>query len=408
MSQFGSEGNLTTAIERIEAFQRLLHEAAVDAALLHSPHDIFYFTGTKQPANLVIPSRAGSEPRLFVRRARDFVEAEIGDLGFPVAWLADGPSFHEVATWLRQLGYERGRLGTAEDRLSVSMFRALGRALPTWETCDVAKLILGQRMVKDEREIALMRQACALYGAAHEAILATARPGVSELEVSIAIFASLRRAGQEEFIPMRRPDALLPASGIFVSGENLWRISGHAYTVTGVGISASTRLGASRRRIQAGDLLVCDIATQLRGYHGDTARTYVVGEPSSAQRLMYDACRQVYAATIAAARPGITAAELYDTARAAAAATGYAEYFMGYPGKQGAYIGHATGVEQDEPPVLGPRVPTTLQPGMTLAIEPKFIRPGFGAIDLEDTWLVTRDGVELLHEQQDELFVVGN
>lgn len=398
---------MSKAVARVEEFQRLLREADVNAALLHSPHDIFYFTGTKQPANLLVPSRAGSEPRLFVRRARDFVEAEIGHLGFPAGWLADGQSFHEVAAWLGHLGYQRGVLGTAEDRLSVSMFRALGRALPNWELRDVAQLILGQRMVKDSDEIALMRRACALYGAAHQAILATARPGASELEVSIAIFAALRQAGQEEFIPMRRPDALLPPSGIFVSGENLWRISGHAYTVTGVGISPATRLGASRRLLEAGDLLVCDIATQWHGYHGDTARTYVVGEPSPEQQRMYDACRAVYDATVAAARPGLTAAELYEAARAAAATTDYFEFFMGFPGKQGTYIGHATGIEQDEPPVLGPRVRTPLQPGMTLAIEPKFIKPGFGAIDVEDTWLVTRDGVEVLHQQPDELFVVG-
>lgn len=398
---------MSRARRRIEEFQRLLREAEIDVALLHSPHDVFYFAGTKQPANLVVPSREGSEPRLFVRRARDFVEAEIGALGFPADWLANGQSFHEVAAWLRDLGYERGSIGTAEDRLSVGMYRALARALPAWEARDIAKIILGQRAIKDEDEIALMRRACALYGAAHEAILATARPGTSELEVSLAIFAALRRAGQEEFIPMRRPDALLPPSGIFVSGDNLWRISGHAYTVTGVGISPSTRLGASHRLLEAGDLLVCDIATQFRGYHGDTARTYVVGEPSREQRQLYDACRSVYDATIAAARPGLTAAELYDAARAAAAATPYLDYFMGFRGKQGAYIGHATGIEQDEPPILGPRVTTLLEPGMTLAIEPKFIVPGFGAIDIEDTWLVTASGVELLHEQADDLFVTG-
>ncbi len=44
---------------------------------------------------------------------------------------------------------------------------------------------------------------------------------------------------------------------------------------------------------------------------------------------------------------------------------------------------------------------------MTLAIEPKFIIPGFGAVDVEDSWLVTANGCEVLHEQPNELFVVG-
>lgn len=396
----------TTAMARIAAFQGQLRASGVDAALLLSPPDVFYFAGTKQPANLLIPADEGLAPALFVRRGREFAEEDIAAVGFPAGWLADGQSFREVAAQLGALGLAGGVLGTAEDRLPVTLYRSLARALPGWELRDVAPLLLEQRMVKDETEIALMRRACALFAVAHEAIVATARPGVSELEVSLAAYAALRRAGHEEFIPMRRWDATLPPGGIIASGENLWRISGHAFTVTGVGISPSLPLGASHRVLRPGDLIVADIATQYRGYHGDTARTYVVGEPTAEQRRVFDACLAVYRATTATLRPGVTAADLYAVAKAAADATPYAPYFMGYGDKQGAYVGHATGIEQDEPPILGPRATTPLRPGMTLAIEPKFIIPGFGAVDAEDTWLVTEDGGEALHELPNDLFAV--
>lgn len=398
---------MVQATTRLKRLRAALRETGVDAALLLNPPDIAYFTGTRQPANLLVPADAAHDPVLFVRRARDFVTEDIAATGFPSAWLADGGSFRDIATQLRRLGFAGGVLGTAEDKLPTTMFRSLGRALPDWELRDISGLLLDQRMIKDEKEIALMRDACALFAAAHEAILATARPGVSELEVANAAFTALRLAGHEEVIPMRRWDAVLPPSGVLASGPNLWRISGQAFTVTGVGISAAVPGGASRRRLAPGDLIVYDLPSHRAGYHGDTARTYVVGEPTAEQRRAFDACLAVYRATIAALRPGTTAAAVYATARAAAAETPYGPYFMGYEGKQGAYIGHSTGIEQDEPPVLAPRVATPLQAGMTLAVEPKFIIPGFGAIDIEDTWLLTADGCEPLYPHPNELFVVG-
>lgn len=397
---------MTTAMARLAAFQGALREAGCAAALLLHAPDVFYFTGTKQPANLLIPADATLEPALLVRRGRDFVEREIAALGFPAAWVTDGQSFREVATRLGALGLT-GALGVAEDKLPVNLYRSLLRALPGWEVRDVAGLLLDQRTIKDADEVALMRQACALFRHAHEALLATARPGASELEISLAVFAALRQAGHEEYIPMRRWDAVLPPSGLIVSGEQLWRISGHAFTVTGSGISAAVPLGASRRQLRAGDLIVLDVATHYQGYHGDTARTYVVGAPSTEQRRAFDACLAVYGAATAALRPGRTAEEIYAVAKAAAAETPYAAYFMGYGNKQGRYIGHATGIEQDEPPVLSPHVTTPLRPGMTLAVEPKFIIPDFGAVNVEDTWLITNDGSELLAEHPNDLFVVG-
>ena len=403
----GGAVTATPAISRLAALRALLREAGIDAALLLHPVDVFYYTGTRQPANLLVPADGALDPALFVRRARDFAEREIAALGFPPAWVADGQSFREVAARLTALGLSDGALGTAEDRLPAALHRALARALPGWELRDVAPLVLAQRMVKDAGEVALMRRACALFAAAHEAILATARPGASELEVALAAYAALRAAGHEEQIAMRRWDGYMPPGGVLVSGENLWQISGLAYTVTGVGISPALPFGASTRRLAPGDLIVFDVVTNYRGYHGDTARTYVVGKPTAEQRRAFDACRDVYRATVAALRPGVTAEGLFAAARAAAAATPHAPYFMGYGDKQGTYIGHAIGLEQDEPPVLAPRVATELRPGMTLAIEPKFIIPGFGAVDVEDTWLVTEDGCEVLHEQPNELFVTG-
>jgi Xaa-Pro aminopeptidase len=64
-------------------------------------------------------------------------------------------------------------------------------------------------------------------------------------------------------------------------------------------------------------------------------------------------------------------------------------------------------MELDEVPVLAPGFDAPLQAGMTLAIEPKFVFPGLGAVGIENTWAVADSGGERLGTLGDDLLVVG-
>ena len=44
---------------------------------------------------------------------------------------------------------------------------------------------------------------------------------------------------------------------------------------------------------------------------------------------------------------------------------------------------------------------------MVFALEPKFVLPGAGAVGIENTWVVTGDGVERLTLAPQEIVVVG-
>jgi len=78
---------------------------------------------------------------------------------------------------------------------------------------------------------------------------------------------------------------------------------------------------------------------------------------------------------------------------------------MGHGVGQVPYVGHGVGIELDELPVLtGSRL--VLEPGMVFALEPKFVLPGIGAIGVENTWVVTGDGVERLTLAPDVVTIV--
>src|SRR6185369_9875851 len=88
--------------------------------------------------------------------------------------------------------------------------------------------------------------------------------------------------------------------------------------------------------------------------------------------------------------------ELWERARTMADEAGLGDRFMGPPGDQARFVGHGVGLELDELPVLAPGFKAPLREGMTIAIEPKFVFPGQGAVGIENTFLVTAQGGEKL------------
>jgi Xaa-Pro aminopeptidase len=57
--------------------------------------------------------------------------------------------------------------------------------------------------------------------------------------------------------------------------------------------------------------------------------------------------------------------------------------------RQAKFVGHGVGIEINEWPVLMARSNDTLQAGMLIAYEPKFVLPEIGAAGIENTYLVS-------------------
>jgi Xaa-Pro aminopeptidase len=295
-----------------------------------------------------------------------------------------------------------GPLGMELDVLPAALVASAQRRLG--EVADCSDALWAVRAVKDAGEIAAMRSSVELFDALHEAICEHLRPGITELELSAEVARALRRAGHDGVVWQHRWDAKLAMEGSLASGPNLSTISRGPITVTGVGLGEAFPMGASRREILHGETVLVDLGLNKAGYHGDMARTYAVGEVSDEMRRLAGICRELEDVGLAAIRPGVTAGSVYDATREAAERLGVSEVFQG----GGPYIGHAIGLELDEPPVLGPGDETVLQEGMILTVEPKLISPDFGAVNIEDDVVVTADGCEILGDLPRCLFVIGD
>ena len=65
-------------------------------------------------------------------------------------------------------------------------------------------------------------------------------------------------------------------------------------------------------------------------------------------------------------------------------------------GEQLKFVGHGVGLQIDEPPYLALNKKEVIKENMVIALEPKFHVPELGVIGIEDTFLVTKEGLRKL------------
>jgi methionyl aminopeptidase len=143
------------------------------------------------------------------------------------------------------------------------------------------------------------------------------------------------------------------------------------------------------RRIREGQIVSIDAGAIIDGWHGDAARTYIVGEVPESTRRLVEATRRALYAGIEAAQPGNYLGDIAAAVEDVALEHGY--------GVVRTFVGHGIGNEMHEAPQV-PNYRTghrgrRLEPGLCLAIEPMFTTGSHEVRVKEDGWtVVTVDG----------------
>jgi Xaa-Pro dipeptidase len=241
--------------------------------------------------------------------------------------------------------------GVAEAALAIS-----GR-----EWLDFAPTIGALRLIKDADECELIAHAYALSLAGQAAVEQAAQPDAREIDLFTAAYA---RAQTDAGAPIE-------FGGDLLVGERSALVCGPV-AVPG------------ERRAQVGDVVVSDLSVRHRGYWGDTARTFIVGDNSDAERAR-EFITGVLGAAAAEMRPDVAACEIFARMRAA--------IIDRYPdGSFPHHGGHGVGVTVFEDPHLIPADETLLRAGMVIAVEPGVYLPGRFGVRMENVYLVTDEG----------------
>jgi len=148
------------------------------------------------------------------------------------------------------------------------------------------------------------------------------------------------------------------------------------------------------RTIREGSLVSVDVGAILDGWHGDGARTFVVGDVDARAQELVDATRLAMMAGIGAARSGARIGDISAAVEDVGKAHGF--------GIVRPFVGHGIGTDMHQEPQVpnfrSGRKGLRLEPGICLAIEPMFTLGGHETRILPDDWtVVTRDGSLAAH-----------
>ena len=286
--------------------------------------------------------------------------------------IARGPLVADVVAAIRRLGLKR--IGYEPARMTCDFFESLKSKLPMKASLAPAPGWIEQlRMVKSPDEIARIRRSVETNSRAFEQAVGRVRVGMKEQDLAAELEYRMRRLGAEK-----------------PSFE----------TIVAAGVrSALPHAQPTAAPLKSGDLVVVDMGAVENGYCSDMTRMLFLGQPGAKVKRTYRAVLEAQLAGIDAVHAGASSAAVDRATR---------EVLKGY-GLDRAFVhstGHGLGLEIHEPPRLGKRDKTILQPGMAVTVEPGVYLEGFAGIRIEDTVEVTRTGCNILTPTSKELRVI--
>ena len=270
-----------------------------------------------------------------------------------------------AAQGIRRLGFEDNYMSVAEYSQWKEEVRA--ELVPASEILDLL------RMVKDEEELAAMKEAQRVTDEAFSEILNDIKPGVAECEIAAKLTYLMARKGAER-------NSVDPIVACGANGSKPHAIPSQAL-------------------IQKGQFVTMDFGCVVGGYCSDMTRTVAVGQPTDEMKFVYDTVLKAQLAGIAAAHGGVTGAEIHNIGAKIIADAGYGDYF-------GHGFGHSLGIEIHENPRFSPLWDKVIPAGACLSAEPGIYLPGKFGVRIEDVIMLTDDGCIDITRSPKELIIL--
>ncbi|MDJ0857351.1 MAG: Xaa-Pro peptidase family protein [Desulfobacterales bacterium] len=387
-------------VRRIALFQQYLRDAGLDGALVLQNTDLFYLAGTVQQAHLFVP--AAGDPVLMVRKSLERARAESA-LDHIVAL----KSPRQIVDILKAHGNAPPeRLGMELDVIPAALYLQYARLFAGVALTDISPGLRRIRAVKSAYELERMRTAARQADAVAGSVKDLIREGMTEVELAGRVEAEARRRGHQGIVRMRMFGGEM-FYGHLLAGPPAAVPSYLASPTGGTGVSPAVAQGAGFDRIRPGEPILLDYVFAWQGYIADHTRIFALGELPADLLEAHQAMLDLQAIIRRKARPGTPAGDLYAAAVTWAADNGWGEWFMGADDQRIRFIGHGVGLELDEYPFLAKGQDMPLVEGMTIALEPKLIIPGRGVVGIENTHVVTAEGLEPLTRFDDAVQMIA-
>lgn len=365
----------------LERVHQPMAEADLDGLIVTSYENVAYLSGAVIMTQKQIPERLaavilspGEEPTFLVCTIEETLarrDSPIQDIRGYVEF--DTSPIDFIAGVIRERGLEKGRLGVEKRVLTAHYYQELQACLPDATFVAADDLLERLRMVKTPDEVTRLREAALITDRAIRAAYECGKVGAGDKLIADTLASGIQNGGADSI----------------------------AFLVIGAGPSAAlAHPMPSTRPLEPGDIIRCDVGGYFSGYLSDLARTAIAGEATPDHVETYRKLFDSHEETIAAARPGIRAQDLFQRCKEAFESRGLE---LKVP-----HIGHSLGLGLHEAPILHPFNDTVLEEGMVLAIEPVHRLADGTIFHVEDLVEITANGSRILSRAADwsDLFVI--
>lgn len=370
---------------RLDKTRAAMAALGIDSALISSNANIFYLTG-RVFSGYIYLAATQEEPIYFVKRPVHLLNERAVSIHKPETILSE----LKVRDWplpTQNFGLELGCL-------SYNMATRLMAALGLSASMDVNRALNEARATKTPHEISLLTISGAKQERVYRKIAKLFQSGMTDIELQIEIerlsrlegcLGQFRVAGDDMEIFM----------GNVLAGDNADSPSPYDFAMGGAGLHPSLPVGANGTILREGMSVMVDVNGNFTGYMTDMTRTFSIGRLDEKAMLAHRTSIEICQQCAAMGKPGTEARLLYEKAAEIAEKAGLERYFMGHA-QHAAFVGHGVGIEINELPVISPRSKGILAEGNAIALEPKFVIPGTGAVGIENTYIVTSTGMECI------------
>jgi len=391
-----TQGTMETDIAaRLKNLKTRLSDMGVDGALILDKVSLYYLTGTDQDAHLWVPVQG--QPLLMVRKS--LARAEKDALVAPLLPL---PSLSHLAPLIQDhTGGIPGRIGLEMDILPALFYEKYRKLFPRSRFIDISPAVRLIRMRKSPVEQSHIRKAAAVADRLFEKVPDFLRESKTETDLALRAEAFYRSQGHPGLVRTRAFNSECHY-GHIMAGKGAAEASNAPGPTGGRGLGPFFSQGAGSHKIGKNESIVVDYAASVSGYIADQTRIYVLGTLPEKFHRAYRVMVEVQDTIAEKGRPGVRAKDLYHLALDIVEKNGLTKGFMGYPDPV-PFVGHGLGLEIDEWPVIGNNNGIRLEEGMALALEPKVVFPGEGVVGIENTFIVTQNGLERLCRFPDDI-----
>ncbi len=381
---------------RIRCAQKNLQDQNIDAAWLTNRVSILYFTGSAQTGSVIIPK--DDEPVFFVKKyyPRALEESKR-------VLVKNLKSFSEIIRFIQKKPIHR--LGLELDVMPALTAMRLAKEVGLTNLFDISADLRMQRAVKSEWELGFIKEAAKILDSTFEMIPEWLYPGITEIELANKIDHFIKHNGHQGSLPMRG-ERSAAQWGAILFGDSAAIRGPFDGPANGKGLYPAFPAGPSCRPLRREMPVYIDFVVGINGYMADATRIFCVGRIPERLQEIHDSCCEIQNHLIREMESCRSVESLYGGVQNMVRNWNLEDLFMGRPDDQPSFIGHGIGLEINEFPIISNRVTQIIPDQTVLAIEPKCILPGFGAVGIENTWYISDKGCEKLLKTPDHIKIV--